>query len=61
MRGWRSARGFTLVELAMALFVIALLMGTVMYTLSAQNDQRMRTDTCVAWTTQRSFSSPSRS
>jgi len=36
--------GFTLVELAMALFVIALLMGTVMYTLSAQNDQRMRTD-----------------
>jgi len=28
----------------MALFVIALLMGTVMYTLSAQNDQRMRTD-----------------
>jgi prepilin-type N-terminal cleavage/methylation domain-containing protein len=38
-------RGFTLVELAMALFVIALLMGTVMYTLSAQNDQRMRTDT----------------
>ena len=37
-------RGFTLVELAMALFVIALLMGTLMYTLSAQNDQRMRTD-----------------
>jgi prepilin-type N-terminal cleavage/methylation domain-containing protein len=37
-------RGFTLIELAMALFVMALLMGTVMYTLSAQNDQRMRTD-----------------
>lgn len=44
MRAWPSARGFTLVELAMALFVIALLMGTVMYTLSAQNEQRMRTD-----------------
>ena len=44
MRTWRSPRGFTLVELAMSLFVIALLMGTVMYTLSAQNDQRMRTD-----------------
>jgi prepilin-type N-terminal cleavage/methylation domain-containing protein len=44
MRTRRSPRGFTLVELAMALFVIALLMGTVMYTLSAQNDQRMRTD-----------------
>ena len=45
MRTWRPSRAFTLVELAMALFVIALLMGTVMYTLSAQNDQRMRTDT----------------
>src|SRR5258705_9931544 len=44
MRPGLSPRGFTLVELAMALFVIALLMGTVMYTLSAQNDQRMRTD-----------------
>jgi type II secretory pathway pseudopilin PulG len=45
MRTRRSPLGFTLVELAMALFVIALLMGTAMYTLSAQNDQRMRTDT----------------
>jgi type II secretory pathway pseudopilin PulG len=45
MRRRRLTLGFTLVELAMALFVIALLMGTVMYTLSAQNDQRMRTDT----------------
>ena len=44
MRPGLPGRGFTLVELAMALFVIALLMGTVMYTLSAQNDQRMRTD-----------------
>jgi prepilin-type N-terminal cleavage/methylation domain-containing protein len=44
MRARLSARGFTLIELAMALFVMALLMGTVMYTLSAQNDQRMRTD-----------------
>src|SRR3954470_7571654 len=44
MRTRRSPRGFTLVELAMALFVMALLMGTVMYTLAAQNDQRMRTE-----------------
>ena len=44
MRPGLPERGFTLVELAMALFVMALLMGTVMYTLSAQNDQRMRTD-----------------
>jgi len=44
MRARPSPRGFTLIELAMSLFVIALLMGTVMYTLSAQNDQRMRTD-----------------
>jgi prepilin-type N-terminal cleavage/methylation domain-containing protein len=41
----RLQRGFTLVELAMSLFVMALLMGSVMYTLSAQNDQRMRTET----------------
>ncbi|HEY7237729.1 MAG TPA: prepilin-type N-terminal cleavage/methylation domain-containing protein [Burkholderiales bacterium] len=44
MRDRPSGRGFTLIELAMALFVMALLMGSVMYTLSAQNDQRMRTD-----------------
>jgi prepilin-type N-terminal cleavage/methylation domain-containing protein len=44
MRTRPAPRGFTLVELAMALFVMALLMGTVMYTLTAQNDQRMRTD-----------------
>jgi type II secretory pathway pseudopilin PulG len=37
--------GFTLVELAMALFVMALLLGSVMYTLSAQTDQRMHADT----------------
>ena len=45
MRTRLRHRGFTLIELAMALFVVALLMGTLMYTLSAQNEQRMRTDT----------------
>jgi prepilin-type N-terminal cleavage/methylation domain-containing protein len=44
MRAPLRHRGFTLIELAMALFVVALLMGSLMYTLSAQNEQRMRTD-----------------
>jgi len=44
MRRRLSRRGFTLIELAMSLFVVALLMGSVMYTLSAQTEQRMRTD-----------------
>jgi prepilin-type N-terminal cleavage/methylation domain-containing protein len=40
----RLDRGFTLVELAMVLFIIALLMGSMMYTLSAQTEQRARGD-----------------
>lgn len=35
-----GARGFTLVELAVGVFIIALLMSSLMYTLSAQSDQR---------------------
>lgn len=34
------ARGFTLTELAVVLAIIALLLGSAMYTLSAQNEQR---------------------
>lgn len=34
------ARGFTLAEMAMVLFIIALLMGSLMLPLSAQDDQR---------------------
>lgn len=37
--------GFTLIELAMVLFVLGLLLGTLMYTLSAQSEQRARTET----------------
>ena len=33
-------RGFTLVELAVGVFIIALLMSSLMYTISAQSDQR---------------------
>lgn len=33
-------RGFTLTELAVVFFIVALLMATAMFTLSAQNDQR---------------------
>ena len=38
----RAARrhGFTLTELAVVFFIVALLMATAMFTLSAQNDQR---------------------
>jgi prepilin-type N-terminal cleavage/methylation domain-containing protein len=35
-----SCRGFTLVELAVVLAIVGLLLGTLMYTLSAQTDQR---------------------
>jgi prepilin-type N-terminal cleavage/methylation domain-containing protein len=40
----RQHRGFTLIELAMAMFVMAFLLGTLMYTLSAHNDQRLRNE-----------------
>ena len=36
----RAARGFTLVELAVVMAIVALLLGTLMYTLSAQSEQR---------------------
>jgi prepilin-type N-terminal cleavage/methylation domain-containing protein len=41
----RLDRGFTLLELAVVLFIIALLMSSLMYTLSAQTEQRTRSDT----------------
>jgi prepilin-type N-terminal cleavage/methylation domain-containing protein len=36
----RRCRGFTLVELAVVVAIVALLLGSLMYTLSAQTDQR---------------------
>lgn len=36
----RRARGFTLVELAVVLAIVGLLLGSLMYTLSAQSEQR---------------------
>ena len=36
----RAARGFTLVELGVVMMIVALLLGSVMYTLSAQLEQR---------------------
>jgi prepilin-type N-terminal cleavage/methylation domain-containing protein len=39
------ARGFTLVELAVVLAIVALLLSTMLYTLSAQTDQRNFADT----------------
>lgn len=44
----RRGRGFTLLELAIVLFIVALLMSSLMYTLSAQTEQRTRTDTLRA-------------
>jgi len=41
----RLKRGFTLVELAVVLMIVALLLSTLMYTLSAQSDQRAREQT----------------
>jgi prepilin-type N-terminal cleavage/methylation domain-containing protein len=40
VRGRARAGGFTLVELAVVLAIVSLLLGSLMYTLSAQNDQR---------------------
>jgi prepilin-type N-terminal cleavage/methylation domain-containing protein len=41
----RRAHGFTLVELAVVLTIVTFLLGSLMYTLSAQSDQRGREDT----------------
>jgi prepilin-type N-terminal cleavage/methylation domain-containing protein len=45
--GWGRRRGvgFTLVELAIAMSIIALLMSSLMYTLSAQSDRRDQEET----------------
>lgn len=40
-----SQRGFTLVELAVVLAIVGLLLGSLIYTLSAQSDQRAREQT----------------
>lgn len=44
-RGGRGDRGFTLTELAVVLTIVALLLASTMYTLSAQSEQRAREDT----------------
>lgn len=41
----RGARGFTLTELAVVLAIVGLLLGSLMYTLSAQTEQRNVLDT----------------
>jgi prepilin-type N-terminal cleavage/methylation domain-containing protein len=41
----RRQSGFSLVELAVVLAIVGLLLGTAMYTLSAQSEQRAREDT----------------
>lgn len=41
----RRAAGFTLIELAVVMAIVALLLGTMMVTLSAQTDQRNSDDT----------------
>jgi len=45
VRSRRAARGFTLVELAVVLFIVALILGSMMFTLSAQVDQSNRAET----------------
>jgi prepilin-type N-terminal cleavage/methylation domain-containing protein len=39
-RAPRAARGFTLIEIAVVMMIVALLLGSLMYTLSAQLQQR---------------------
>jgi prepilin-type N-terminal cleavage/methylation domain-containing protein len=41
----RRQSGFSLVELAVVMAIVALLLGTAMYTLSARSEQRARDDT----------------
>ena len=41
----RAQSGFTLVELAVVMFIVAMLLGGLMYTLAAQTEQRARDDT----------------
>jgi len=41
----RSAQGFTLVELAVVFTIVILLLGSLLYTLSAQTEQRMQDET----------------
>jgi len=41
----RRLRGFTLTELAVVLTIVAILLSSLMYTLSAQTEQRSRDDT----------------
>src|SRR5205823_4198362 len=41
----RSNRGFTLTELAIVTMIVSLLLASLMYTLSAQTDQRNMDDT----------------
>jgi len=45
MRSNASARGFSLVELAVVMAIVALLLGGLLYTLSAQTEQRNFDDT----------------
>ena len=44
-RGGTPERGFTLTELAVVLTIVAILLASAMYTLSAQSEQRAREDT----------------
>jgi len=45
VRALRAGRGFTLVELAVVLFIVGLILGSMMFTLSAQVEQSNRAET----------------
>lgn len=45
VRGRSAARGFTLVELAVILLIVGLILGSMMFTLSAQVEQSNRAET----------------